>query len=538
MALERPAGSYRARLIAFYSKYNATKLPTVDDALSRFAGREEEMFRALVNKYGPEPAPTGAAASAGMTYEARLRAFFAAYRPEKVPGVTEMLAKYAGREADLMTSLVAKYGPEPAPQPATATEMEAPARAGPEPGAGGRASPRPPAVPPAPTKVEGPRAANLQAVPAALRGLVEREVRDQLAAGQATVDDIDALMASPLMQSILRGVSASAQRGGLLGIDARSTLGAPAAAVPPERRMERLAAAETEARAALEAVEADERAVQATTALMQSAALRRIDNAQALAVQHDRNLRHRCMRMWMELGRASLTRRQAEVEAGLTPYQRMALQPSAVRQLARAATPGRTEGRSVARTTRPSSTGASVRSGVAPTPRQDIRRATSRPSGSRAPPPPVPRQPWLAPLSEARRAVRLEEEMRARALEERLGGLRNEQLDMIARKVRQLGLPVPTPLASVIDRRCASDDAASPSQNYAALSPASAAAHSAFSPHPNVPHRAMASVKAWASPTGRQPSPGYSASRGASMLDLDACVRNVLAEELRMSGMH
>ena len=49
-------GSVERRLLAFYTKYRPEKLLQVDDTLKRYSGREEELFAALVKKYGPEPA--------------------------------------------------------------------------------------------------------------------------------------------------------------------------------------------------------------------------------------------------------------------------------------------------------------------------------------------------------------------------------------------------------------------------------------------------------------------------------------------------
>jgi hypothetical protein len=43
------------RLLAFYTEYRPEKLLEVDDILKRYSGREEELFAALVKKYGPEP---------------------------------------------------------------------------------------------------------------------------------------------------------------------------------------------------------------------------------------------------------------------------------------------------------------------------------------------------------------------------------------------------------------------------------------------------------------------------------------------------
>jgi len=48
-------GSVERRLLAFYTKYRPEKLLEVDDILKMYSGREEELFAALVKKYGPEP---------------------------------------------------------------------------------------------------------------------------------------------------------------------------------------------------------------------------------------------------------------------------------------------------------------------------------------------------------------------------------------------------------------------------------------------------------------------------------------------------
>ncbi|EKF32120.1 hypothetical protein MOQ_004035 [Trypanosoma cruzi marinkellei] len=47
--------SYRERLVAFYEKYAPRKVGQVDAQLEKYAGREEDFFAALVQKYGPEP---------------------------------------------------------------------------------------------------------------------------------------------------------------------------------------------------------------------------------------------------------------------------------------------------------------------------------------------------------------------------------------------------------------------------------------------------------------------------------------------------
>eukprot|EP01065_Artemidia_motanka_P036966 TRINITY_DN4506_c0_g2_i1.p1 TRINITY_DN4506_c0_g2~~TRINITY_DN4506_c0_g2_i1.p1 ORF type:complete len:762 (+),score=109.24 TRINITY_DN4506_c0_g2_i1:72-2357(+) len=47
----------KRRLWRFYLKHNPTKLPTIVDSLRLYAGREEELFKALVERYGEEPPP-------------------------------------------------------------------------------------------------------------------------------------------------------------------------------------------------------------------------------------------------------------------------------------------------------------------------------------------------------------------------------------------------------------------------------------------------------------------------------------------------
>jgi density-regulated protein DRP1 len=45
----------RQRLTAFYTKYMPEKLDGIDAILDKYAGKEDKLFAALVQKYGPEP---------------------------------------------------------------------------------------------------------------------------------------------------------------------------------------------------------------------------------------------------------------------------------------------------------------------------------------------------------------------------------------------------------------------------------------------------------------------------------------------------
>lgn len=124
--------SWATRLERFYTKYNPDKLSDIQSTLEKFKGREETMFKALVRKYGPEPAddevlavPTqdsGEACSTTATispiessnpYFGRLFKFYEKYNPDKMDDVPGLLEKYEGKEPKLFKALVKKYGPEP-----------------------------------------------------------------------------------------------------------------------------------------------------------------------------------------------------------------------------------------------------------------------------------------------------------------------------------------------------------------------------------------------------------------------------------------
>jgi hypothetical protein len=46
---------FRERLLAFYKKYEPSKVSEVDNLLAKYKGKEDGLFKALVKKYGPEP---------------------------------------------------------------------------------------------------------------------------------------------------------------------------------------------------------------------------------------------------------------------------------------------------------------------------------------------------------------------------------------------------------------------------------------------------------------------------------------------------
>ena len=52
------ASRWREKIIELYSKHNPTKLLVVDELLARYAGRELELWRNLMSKYGSRASPT------------------------------------------------------------------------------------------------------------------------------------------------------------------------------------------------------------------------------------------------------------------------------------------------------------------------------------------------------------------------------------------------------------------------------------------------------------------------------------------------
>eukprot|EP01060_Flectonema_neradi_P014952 TRINITY_DN21652_c0_g1_i1.p1 TRINITY_DN21652_c0_g1~~TRINITY_DN21652_c0_g1_i1.p1 ORF type:complete len:750 (+),score=130.99 TRINITY_DN21652_c0_g1_i1:75-2252(+) len=100
--------NYKKRLNQFYAVHDATKLVVVDRMLYHARGFEESLMQHLVKRYGPEPEP-----SIDIRFRDRLTAFYHHYNPSKVPEVYEILSSYIGAEEQLISALVAKYGPEP-----------------------------------------------------------------------------------------------------------------------------------------------------------------------------------------------------------------------------------------------------------------------------------------------------------------------------------------------------------------------------------------------------------------------------------------
>ena len=105
------------RLRRFHLKYiphRANDVAFTDDVLTRYQGREPELFQCLVRRYGPEPPEDYDGYN--PVYLSRLQRFHDRYVPAKKSrqSTVAVLRRYEGREAELFRKLAARYGPEPA----------------------------------------------------------------------------------------------------------------------------------------------------------------------------------------------------------------------------------------------------------------------------------------------------------------------------------------------------------------------------------------------------------------------------------------
>jgi hypothetical protein len=107
------SSGYRDRLLRFMQKYTPEKVAGCDQMLEKYRGKEEEMFRALVTKFGPEPQNLSPSAPQVQSFRERVVAFYKHHAPEKIGGIDEALERFKGKEDQMMQALVAKYGPEP-----------------------------------------------------------------------------------------------------------------------------------------------------------------------------------------------------------------------------------------------------------------------------------------------------------------------------------------------------------------------------------------------------------------------------------------
>ena len=107
----------RERLAAFFYHRAPDKMNDIDSTIEMWKGREEDMFAALVVKYGPEP-PLGTFAPEvspekvqRQTMRQRLEEFYQVREMDMDIDIDKALTMWKGREEEMFKSLEKKYGP-------------------------------------------------------------------------------------------------------------------------------------------------------------------------------------------------------------------------------------------------------------------------------------------------------------------------------------------------------------------------------------------------------------------------------------------
>jgi hypothetical protein len=101
------------RLTRFYAQYDVTKLRDIGNIIDRYWDQQEELFVALVTKYGAEPDSEN---DEIKTFEQRLTCFYAHYDATKLKNVGKIIDKYWDQQDELFAALVTKYGAELPPE--------------------------------------------------------------------------------------------------------------------------------------------------------------------------------------------------------------------------------------------------------------------------------------------------------------------------------------------------------------------------------------------------------------------------------------
>ena len=100
---------HRERLFRIYFYYEPTKLENLDfieNLLMKYRGKENALFQALEQKYGPAPPPLPT-----TNHRENLIQYYQFYGiEEKIPYVDILLEKYSGIEDEMWFLLVSKYG--------------------------------------------------------------------------------------------------------------------------------------------------------------------------------------------------------------------------------------------------------------------------------------------------------------------------------------------------------------------------------------------------------------------------------------------
>ena len=113
--MSSPADS-RYRLYRLMKVHDRSKVAQVEKVLQKFEGKEEQLMSDSVKRYGPEPEPEPVGD--------RIYRYVVAYDEANADSlVPKLMSEYKGREMDCIAHLRSKYGPEPAPPTPRATPV-------------------------------------------------------------------------------------------------------------------------------------------------------------------------------------------------------------------------------------------------------------------------------------------------------------------------------------------------------------------------------------------------------------------------------
>lgn len=126
----------KKRLQLFFLTYDPKLASSVEHVMILYRGKEDEMWKTLIERYGPEPEFVDIEEEkrkkeeaqkaererleqerivkerADARFRVRVSRMYRRYNPKKVSEVDTVIAKYAGRQDELMEMLVNKYGEE------------------------------------------------------------------------------------------------------------------------------------------------------------------------------------------------------------------------------------------------------------------------------------------------------------------------------------------------------------------------------------------------------------------------------------------
>eukprot|EP01063_Lacrimia_lanifica_P002481 TRINITY_DN1130_c0_g2_i2.p1 TRINITY_DN1130_c0_g2~~TRINITY_DN1130_c0_g2_i2.p1 ORF type:complete len:1004 (+),score=356.89 TRINITY_DN1130_c0_g2_i2:103-3114(+) len=111
----------RERVVMMYRTYQPEKMKDVPALLAKYAGKEEQLVAALVKKYGPEPVVTGPQGELPETVA--VKKYYMCFRAREYGLVRPALEEWLGRERDLLAVLVSEYGALPKAWPLRALDI-------------------------------------------------------------------------------------------------------------------------------------------------------------------------------------------------------------------------------------------------------------------------------------------------------------------------------------------------------------------------------------------------------------------------------